>query len=85
LPGGAAHPGGMKETVNVLSRQTGLKQAGRAWLAEVLDGCLRHFETWQERSRTRRAFAELDARGLADIGLSESQRHRECAKWFWQR
>ena len=23
-------------------------------------------------------------RGLADIGLTESQRRRECAKWFWQ-
>jgi hypothetical protein len=39
---------------------------------------------WLRRSRTRRRLRELDARGLADVGLSESQRRCECAKWFWQ-
>jgi uncharacterized protein YjiS (DUF1127 family) len=27
---------------------------------------------------------ELDARDLDDVGLTERQRQRECAKWFWQ-
>jgi len=36
------------------------------------------------RARTRRALRRLDASQLADIGRSEAQRRRECAKWFWQ-
>lgn len=38
---------------------------------------------WWRRARTRRQLAELDARALADIGLDESQRRRECARRFW--
>ncbi|HJS30747.1 MAG TPA: DUF1127 domain-containing protein [Alphaproteobacteria bacterium] len=40
---------------------------------------------WLRRAATRRKLRELDARALADIGISESCRRRECAKWFWQR
>jgi uncharacterized protein YjiS (DUF1127 family) len=36
------------------------------------------------RSKTRRRLYELDARELDDIGLTELQRRRECAKRFWQ-
>lgn len=39
---------------------------------------------WLRRLRTRTVLRELDARGLEDIGLSEDDRQRECAKWFWQ-
>jgi uncharacterized protein YjiS (DUF1127 family) len=39
---------------------------------------------WRQREHTRRALAALDARALADIGLSENDRRRECARWFWE-
>ena len=39
---------------------------------------------WLRRASTRRRLGELDARALADIGLTEGARRRECAKWFWQ-
>ncbi|MEQ8229415.1 MAG: DUF1127 domain-containing protein [Rhodospirillales bacterium] len=37
-----------------------------------------------ERMRQRRALAGLDARLLADVGLSREQVARECAKPFWR-
>jgi uncharacterized protein YjiS (DUF1127 family) len=40
--------------------------------------------TWRLRRKTRRHLRGLDARLLADVGLSEADRARECAKWFWQ-
>jgi uncharacterized protein YjiS (DUF1127 family) len=39
---------------------------------------------WFRRSKTRRRLRELDTRELDDIGVSERQRQRECAKWLWQ-
>lgn len=39
---------------------------------------------WLRRHRTRLQLRALDAHDLQDIGLSESQRDRECARWFWQ-
>ncbi len=39
---------------------------------------------WRRRAVTRRHLAGLDRRGLEDIGLDESARRRELAKWFWQ-
>src|SRR5262245_32157953 len=39
---------------------------------------------WFRRCKTRRRLRELGARELDDIGLTESQRRRECTKWFWQ-
>jgi uncharacterized protein YjiS (DUF1127 family) len=39
---------------------------------------------WVHRTRTRRCLAALDPRELADIGRTEPERRRECAKWFWQ-
>jgi uncharacterized protein YjiS (DUF1127 family) len=39
---------------------------------------------WLRRSRTRRQLCCLDARELLDIGRSEAERQRECARWFWQ-
>ena len=40
--------------------------------------------TWSRRSATRRRLRDLDARDLDDIGVTECQRRRECARWFWQ-
>lgn len=39
---------------------------------------------WHRRARTRRDLRDLDARGLADVGLTESAQRREAARWFWQ-
>jgi uncharacterized protein YjiS (DUF1127 family) len=37
-----------------------------------------------ERSRQRRALAELDDRRLRDIGLTREEARRECANRFWK-
>jgi uncharacterized protein YjiS (DUF1127 family) len=42
------------------------------------------FRLWLRRITTRGDLRDLDARQLADIGCSERERWRECAKWFWQ-
>ena len=39
---------------------------------------------WRRRSKTRKVLQQLDPRELADIGRTEAERKRECAKWFWQ-
>jgi uncharacterized protein YjiS (DUF1127 family) len=39
---------------------------------------------WRGRCRERHSLSELDARMLADIGLSPADRETECAKPFWQ-
>lgn len=40
---------------------------------------------WMAQSRQRQALAELDARLLDDVGISEACARREAGKWFWQR
>ncbi|WP_026380510.1 DUF1127 domain-containing protein [Afifella pfennigii] len=40
---------------------------------------------WLQRARQRRQLAELPPWRLADIGISEAERRRECAKWFWEK
>lgn len=48
---------------------------------------LRMFSTlmlWQRRIVSRRQLARLDARLLADAGISEAQRHAELSKPFWR-
>jgi uncharacterized protein YjiS (DUF1127 family) len=45
----------------------------------------RAFAAWPRRARTRQHLREFDAEQLVDIGLSEAERRRECAKWFWQK
>jgi len=39
---------------------------------------------WRRRARTRTRLAALNGRMLADIGLSDLDRWRECNKWFWE-
>jgi len=39
---------------------------------------------WRQRLRTRRQLAQLDARQLADIGISRSERSAELDKPFWR-
>lgn len=39
---------------------------------------------WQRRIVSRRQLARLDARLLADAGISETQRYAELQKPFWR-
>ena len=39
---------------------------------------------WQRRLSSRRQLARLDARLLADAGISEAQRYEELSKPFWR-
>ncbi len=39
---------------------------------------------WRRHNRTRRQLTMLDARALADLGLSPAQQCAEAGKWFWQ-
>jgi uncharacterized protein YjiS (DUF1127 family) len=39
---------------------------------------------WRDRIRGRRQLAGLDARALADIGITRLDAARECAKPFWR-
>jgi len=39
---------------------------------------------WRCGNRTRRQLTMLDARALADLGLSPAQQSAEAGKWFWQ-
>jgi uncharacterized protein YjiS (DUF1127 family) len=39
---------------------------------------------WLDRARQRRALAELDDRGLSDIGLSRADVVQEIHKPFWR-
>lgn len=48
---------------------------------EVIGACLL---LWHQRHRTRQQLRRLNEDGLLDIGLSTTDRHAECAKWFWQ-
>lgn len=41
------------------------------------------FKTWFQRSRQRRALAELDDRLLDDIGITRSMAQQEATKPFW--
>jgi uncharacterized protein YjiS (DUF1127 family) len=43
------------------------------------------FTEWARRARTRRHLRALEAFRLADIGLCDADRRRECAKWFWRK
>lgn len=42
------------------------------------------FALWLRRIATRRHLYAVEAHRLADVGLTEQQRRRECAKWFWE-
>lgn len=39
---------------------------------------------WRHYRRSRIHLGRLDHRLLADIGMPDRVRRRECTKWFWQ-
>ena len=51
-----------------------------AWLLRVIAT----LSLWQRRIVSRRQLARLDARLLADAGISENQRYAELQKPFWR-
>ena len=52
--------------------------------AGLLQSALSMLAVWRHRSRTRQQFALLEARELADLGLTREQQRAEAGKWFWQ-
>ncbi|EIK55057.1 hypothetical protein YO5_19887 [Stutzerimonas stutzeri TS44] len=59
-----------------------LRTAGPA--RERLHELLALLRLWQQRARSRRQLAQLDARLLADTGISPSERQEELRRPFWR-
>jgi uncharacterized protein YjiS (DUF1127 family) len=51
-----------------------------SWALRIVAALL----SWQRRIATRAELARLDARLLADAGISEAQRYDELTKPFWR-
>lgn len=45
---------------------------------------LARLQLWRQNSRTRRQLAQLDARQLADTGITQAERDSELDKPFWR-
>ena len=45
---------------------------------------IRKAKFWANRSRQRKQLARLDARLLADVGITQEQANVEIAKPFWK-
>jgi|GEM_PF-1524178 len=57
-------------------------RAGR-FIARLAARCWRAYCRWDDRLRQRRHLRALDARLLADIGVSRTQARREASRWFF--
>jgi uncharacterized protein YjiS (DUF1127 family) len=69
-------PAGTDGSVSVFTTPSHVRHAtNRGWIPVV--------GLWIERSRQRRALANLDDRLLDDVGISRSEARREIAKPFW--
>jgi uncharacterized protein YjiS (DUF1127 family) len=51
---------------------------------DLLHGAVERWHRWRRRLRTRAELREMDARGLADIGIDAETARRESGKFFWQ-
>ena len=60
--------------------ETTAPQAHAAWPLRAFANLM----LWQRRLSSRHQLARLDARLLADAGISESQRYEELSKPFWR-
>jgi uncharacterized protein YjiS (DUF1127 family) len=82
----------MLRTLSHASAILGLRRDGLVWrpsrhrggLTRLGCAVVRVVWFWMERSRQRRALAELDDRLLRDIGLTRDQARRECANPIWK-
>lgn len=79
-----SHPKHPAPAPGMLGRMKTLPRTHRVLLASVIRAGLSIPMIWLGRAISRRRLRALDARGLADVGLSESGRRRECARWCWQ-
>ncbi|MGO8921067.1 MAG: DUF1127 domain-containing protein [Stellaceae bacterium] len=52
--------------------------------AEPRGGLIGVLRRWRRRARERKLLAALDDRMLADIGITGTDRARECEKPFWR-
>jgi uncharacterized protein YjiS (DUF1127 family) len=60
--------------------QSSLPRAATAWYLRLFAAVAQ----WQRNARTRHQLAKLDARALADVGISPSERYQELEKPFWR-
>lgn len=74
-----------------LSPSVTLSPTWRGWLLDgkrLMATQLKHaftgVQTWVRRAKARRQLAELDARMLADVGLTREQALDEINKPFWR-
>jgi len=72
------------ETYRRRARYFGAMPDRRAWFGARWRACATTLSIWIRRSTTRRRLRELEGRLLEDIGRTELERRRECAKWFWR-
>ncbi|GFM67269.1 DUF1127 domain-containing protein [Pseudomonas lijiangensis] len=71
----------MERTVSSdLFNENTVNTAQAAWPLRVLANLM----LWQRRLSSRHQLARLDARLLADAGISEAQRYEELSKPFWR-
>ncbi|GFM80617.1 hypothetical protein PSCICO_40460 [Pseudomonas cichorii] len=71
----------MERTVSSdLFNESTVNTAQAAWPLRVFANLM----LWQRRLSSRHQLARLDARLLADAGISEAQRYEELSKPFWR-
>lgn len=59
------------------------RRKGVGGLHSIVGRLAARLSCWRDRARERRQLAGLDARALADIGITRLDVARECAKPFW--
>ena len=82
----------MLRTLSDASATVGRRRDGLTWspswhhgrLMRLGGAAVRAVWFWIERSRQRRALAELDDRLLRDIGLTRDEARRESSSPFWK-
>ncbi|WP_062266522.1 DUF1127 domain-containing protein [Endozoicomonas arenosclerae] len=61
-----------------------MKQSSYWKIADLPIYLINLWETWRNRSRSRRYLARMDSRMLKDIGVTEADRIDEASKPFWK-
>ncbi|WP_040260505.1 DUF1127 domain-containing protein [Pseudomonas massiliensis] len=67
-----------------LSSDLRFNDVNRSTTASLPLRILANLSLWQRRLASRHQLARLDARLLADAGISEAQRYKELSKPFWR-
>ena len=69
---------------SLTDRAKSAKPAAVAGFAGLALRCLARLQAWRQNSRSRRQLAQLDARQLADAGITQAERDAELDKPFWR-